>query len=97
VVGEKGEEFVGGLQGAVYNHYPKFDAVGAYIVRPVRFCYSEPALELRDQKSEVRGQLAAGRSLSVISYSLFGRSVAMRCSNDFYAFYGFYDFYELTN
>jgi hypothetical protein len=36
-------------------------------------------------------------SLSVISYSLFGRYLAMKSLdnlNDFYAFYGFYD---LTN
>ncbi len=37
-------------------------------------------------------------SLFVISYSLFGRSVAMICLeglNNFYDFYAFYDFYEM--
>ncbi len=28
--------------------------------------------------------------------SLFARSVAMRCLDDFYDFYAFYDFYDLT-
>ena len=31
-------------------------------------------------------------SLSVISYSLFGRYLAMKCLDDFYGFYDFYDF-----
>jgi hypothetical protein len=48
--------------------------------------------EVRDQRSEARGQRAV--SLSVISYSLFGSSVAMSCLEDFYDFNGFND---LTN
>jgi hypothetical protein len=36
-------------------------------------------------------------SLSVISYLLFGRSVAISCLDDFYDFYAFYDFYDSTN
>ena len=56
------------------------------------------------RRAEDRIQQAV--SLSVISYSLFGKSVAMSCLDDFYAFYGFYgfndfygfyDFYDLTN
>jgi hypothetical protein len=38
----------------VCKHSPEFHALGACIVRSGQFCYSEPALELRDQKSEVR-------------------------------------------
>ena len=56
MVGEKGEEFVGDVLSNECNHYSKFDALRACIVRPGQFCYSEPSLELRDQKSEVRGQ-----------------------------------------
>ena len=33
-------------------------------------------------------------SLSVISYSLFGKAVAMSCLDDFYGFYDLYDFYD---
>ncbi len=39
-------------------------------------------------------------SLSVISYSLFGRYLAMKCLDGFYDFYdfnGFNDFNDLTN
>ncbi len=39
-------------------------------------------------------------SLSVISYLLFRRSVAIRCLddlNDFYDFYAFYDFYGFND
>ncbi len=37
----------------------------------------------------------AGGSV-VISYSLFGRSVAMSCLDAFYDFYDFNEFYDLT-
>jgi hypothetical protein len=53
-----------------------------------------PSLKLRRGK-EVGGQKAV--SLSVISYLLFGRSVAISCLDDFYDFYAFYDFYDSTN
>ncbi len=54
--------------------------------------------EIRGQRSGVRDQRAAGSwqqavSLSVISYLLFGRSVAMSCLDDLN---DFYDFYDLT-
>ncbi len=50
---------------------------------------------VRGRKSEIRGQQAdcSGQeavSLSVISYSFFGRYLAMKCLDDFY------DFYDLT-
>jgi hypothetical protein len=35
-------------------------------------------------------------SLSVISYSLIGRSVAMSCLDAFYDFYDFNEFNDLT-
>ncbi|MEJ2363285.1 MAG: hypothetical protein P8075_06330 [Deltaproteobacteria bacterium] len=41
--------------------------------------------EVRRQKTEDRGELAL--SLSVITYLLFGRSVAMSFLHDFYDFY----------
>ena len=37
-----------------------------------------------------------GVALTVISYWLFGRSVAMSCLHDFYDFYGFYDLNDLN-
>jgi hypothetical protein len=43
---------VGDLRSYVHNHYPKFDPAEPCIVRVGQFCYSEPALELRDQRSE---------------------------------------------
>jgi hypothetical protein len=47
--------------------------------------------EVGSQRSEDRRQKAV--TLSVISYSLFGRSVSMSCPDDFYDFYDFYAFY----
>ena len=52
---------MGDVRSNVCNYYPEFHALGACIVRSGQFCYSEPALELRDQKSEARGQTTEDR------------------------------------
>jgi hypothetical protein len=51
----------------------------------------------RKKTTEIGGQKTRAVSLSVISYSLSGRSVDMSCLEGFYDFYGFYGLNDLND